>query len=304
VKTTLNNKQININNMKNEVTKKDVYQIVTERIIEQLNQGVIPWHKSWRTDSTALSNFVSKKAYKGMNSILLNCGQFKAPYFLTYKQAKELGGNVKAGEKGLPIIFWSFVESKTETDFNGKPKQIGFLRYYTVFNIEQTEGIKWSMPELPENKFNPIEQAETVASNMPEAPKVLFGGNRAFYSPALDFVQMPLKQSFETNEAYYSVLFHELAHSTGHSKRLDRGVEKNAGFGSESYSKEELIAEMTSAFVCSSIGLESRIPDNASYISSWIKALKGDSKLVVLASGKAQKAADWILGNLETESVE
>src|SRR5438552_1010716 len=211
----------------------NTYQIITEKIIEQLEKGAVPWRKPWRT--ILPQNLVSKKEYRGINSILLNCFPFEHPYFLTFKQAKTLGGNVRRGEKGLPIVFWQFLEDE-ETE-----EKFPLLRYYTVFNVAQCDGI--AVPKLPNHNDEPIEECERIVSGMPNPPDIEFGGNQAFYVPSRDLITIPARQRFDNAEEFYSTLLHEMAHSTGHISRLNRkGIhESGVGFGTEVYSQEELV---------------------------------------------------------------
>lgn len=285
--------------------KTDVYDIVTERIIAALEKGVCPWQKPWRTTGSDIlpSNFVSRKPYQGVNTFLLLCTEFACPYWVTFKQAKDLGGSVKAGSKGFIVVYWNFLPKKDANGApvigsDGKQAKVAFLRYYTVFNLEQCEGIKWEAPKVPEGlKFEPLEQCEKIVAGMPNAPTLTHGGNRAYYAPSLDKVNMPPKEAFANIPAYYSTLFHELTHSTGHQSRLARkDVMSVEGFGTESYSKEELVAEMGAAFLCGHAGIVNATIDNTTaYLGAWIKRLKEDSKLIVSAASQAQKASNYIL---------
>jgi antirestriction protein ArdC len=298
-------KQINKKNMQNE-ERKDVYSIITERIVSQLEAGTVPWRKPWKAQNGGNpANFGSRKTYRGINWFLLSFAPYSCPFWLTYKQAAELNGTVRKGEKGTPVVFWNWVDSKTEKDANGKPKRVPFLKYYTVFNVEQCEGITWTAEKIEGTEFNPVTEAEKIVSNMPRAPKLGHGGDRAYYRPSTDSVQMPLAETFDTAGNYYSTLFHELTHATGHESRLNRkGVAEVAGFGSETYAKEELVAEMGAAFLCAFSGIENTIPASASYIQAWLGKLKEDAKLVVYAAAQAQKAADFILGKMEETHAE
>ena len=276
-------------------SKNQVYQIVTDKIINMLESGNIPWDKPWVSGTP--TNLISKKAYRGINPFLLNMESvdkgYTSQYWLTFNQAKKLKGTVKKGEAGTLIIFWKFIESE---DKNGKIKSFPILRYYKVFNVEQCEGINYPKGEVLE--FNPIDSAQKIVDNMPNLPNIESSGNCAFYHPKLDYVNMPNKTSFKSVELYYSVLFHELGHSTGHYSRLNRFGEDTytVKFGSEDYSKEELIAELTSAMLCGTIGIDKQTLNNsAGYIQSWLKVLKGDSNFVISASSLAQKACDYML---------
>lgn len=277
-------------------TKLNIYDVVTNKIIENLENGVIPWNKPW--SGGCPKNFISGKDYRGMNAILLTLNDYKNNNWLTFKQAKLKGGSIKKGEKGTQVIFWNFTKVEKK-DSNGdiEEKSIPFIKYYTVFNIEQTKDIDFETIEESFN-FDNIEKCEDVVKNMQNKPEIEHIGNSASYSPSLDRIKMPEQKKFKTNTGYYSTIFHELTHSTGHTTRLDRdGVEGVTHFGSATYSKEELIAEMGSSFLCGHTGIEKETIDNASaYIKGWLSKLKNDNKILIQAAGKAQKAVDYILG--------
>jgi antirestriction protein ArdC len=278
----------------------NVFEIVTEKIISQLESGTAPWRKPWTVGMPA--NLVSKKPYHGINPFLLASQGYGSPYWVTFNQAKQLGGNVRKGEKSSLVTFWNVGEEREREDSQGNMRKSRpvMLRYYSVFNVEQCEGIK--SPE-PIRSFAPIEECERLVAGMPMAPTI-DQESRACYRPSTDTVGMPSKTAFSSIEGYYSTLFHELTHSTGHSKRVGRpGIETLNEFGSESYSKEELIAEMGAAMLCGMVGISPATIDNsASYLRSWIDALKGDSKLIVQAASAAQKACDFILAGRGEES--
>ncbi len=226
---------------------------------------------------------------------LLALQGYGSQYWLTFNQAKQLGGNVRKGEHGTKIIFWKCNTRETESaDGEIEERRSAFLRYYTVFNLEQTEGLK-ALLRLP-SAF-PIESAEEIVKGTPNPP-AFEQDSRAAYIPSRDTVTMPSRAAFDSQAEYYSTLFHELTHSTGHSKRLGReGIEKIQPFGSEDYSKEELVAEMGSAMLCGAAGIEqATISNSAAYLRSWINRLKADSRLVVSAARAAQEAADYIRG--------
>lgn len=277
-----------------------VYEIITNTVIEKLEQGNIPWHKPW-SGGAFPKNLISKKEYRGINVFLLAAQGYASPYWLSFKQVKQVGGKVRKGEKSTIVVFWKPVEV-TETDKETgekKKKTIPFLRYYRVFNTEQCEGIDpKKVPTIEVNSdFQPIEACEKTVAEMQDKPNIRHEENRAYYSPLQDFVNMPKKEYFKKEEFYYSVLFHELGHSTGHESRLARKANDGWGFfGSESYSKEELVAEMTAAFLCGIHQIEMETIDNsAAYIKSWLSKLQDDPKMVVLAAAQAQKASDYIL---------
>jgi antirestriction protein ArdC len=280
-------------------SRSSVYDIVTERILTELEKGEVPWRKPWRTLPPA--NLVSKKHYRGINFFLLSLAGYGSQYWLTYRQAQALGGNVRKGEHGTKIVFWKFDKYETETaDGETEEHKSAFLRYYTVFNLEQTEGLK-ALLALPPAR--PIESAEAIVSGMPNPP-AFEQGFRAAYIPSTDTVTMPSRTAFDSQAEYYSTLFHELTHSTGHAKRLAReGFDRPQMFASESYSREELIAEMGSAMLCGVAGIEqATVANSAAYLKSWIARLKSDSKLIVSAASAAQKAADYIRGESPKDS--
>jgi antirestriction protein ArdC len=279
-----------------------VYQIVTEKIIAQLEQGVAPWQKPWQTDVPM--NLISQKEYRGLNVFLLASQGYSSRYWLTYAQASKLGGNVKRGEHGSTVVFWKFdkYDSK-DADGETTEKTSAILRYYTVFNLEQTEGIADKLGLTSNAARVPnIEACDQIVSQMPNPP-AREQSDRAWYRPSTDCVGMPAKDAFNSPEAYYATLFHELTHSTGHRSRVGRdGIENLNEFGSESYSKEELVAELGASMLCGVTGISPAVIQNsAAYLQCWIERLKGDSKLIVSAASSAQKAADYIRA-IRTES--
>jgi len=277
-----------------------VEEIITQRIIEKLESGTIPWHKPWAGGGIP-KNLISKKEYRGINPFILGFAGYAYPYFLTFNQAKECGGHIKKGSKGLPVVFFRYIE-REDPDNPDKIKKYPVMRYYTVFNIEQTDGIDYSetIADIPVlDNFQTLDKAESIIQNMPNKPKCQEIENRAYYSPTRDLVNMPKREMFESEPAYYSTYFHELTHSTGHESRLNRKTLKDlAAFGDHDYTKEELCAEMGAAMLCGNVGIENRTIDNsAAYIAGWLKALKSDRRFVIQAAGYAQKAVDFILSH-------
>jgi antirestriction protein ArdC len=280
----------------------NLYEIVTLKIIEAMKNGVVPWRKPW-SDSTLLPfNLKSNRPYRGVNVLLLGLTSFNDHRWLTMKQANELGGKVKQGEKSTMVVFWRFPEKKEEPEDAEKEKQrlVPILRYFNVFNVEQIEGL--SVPPVLDRGLvsdeDRIKRAEVLATSMSNPPFVEERGSEAWYHPERDVVRIPKIGWYETIDSYYATLFHELAHATGHPKRLNRaGVTDKVHFGSEGYSKEELVAELTSAFCCATVALDnSLIDDSASYIHGWLSVLKADPKVLVYAAAQAQKATDYIKG--------
>jgi antirestriction protein ArdC len=301
------------------MTLKDSYQVITDSIIEGLQEGIktgnTPWSKPWTgsVDSQP-HNAGTRRKYRGINTIILWSKAVAKGYesqgWLTFNQARKLGGRVTAGEKATSVALWKFpkVEVKDE-DGNVQIKTIPLLKLYSVFNLDQTTGVK--LPKRrdaqTEEEFDPIAAADAIVEGYKTKPPIAHnGGDRAFYRPREDTLHLPKKTDFHSVDEYYSTLFHELGHSTGHSSRLDRfdHETKLAAFGSELYSKEELVAEFTSAFLCAESGIDSTRDNSVAYIQSWIKALQNDVKLAPQAAGKAQRAADYILGVTPTKQTE
>ena len=281
----------------------NVYEIITQQILDKLDQGTVPWHRPWIGGQP--KNLVSGKEYTGINPFLLGCTGYSSPYWVTYKQAQKKGGNVKKGEKSSMVVFWKRLAPKLKTDpETGEVKETAgwVLRYYRVFNVDQCDGI-----ETPDDghklDFEPIKQCETVTNNMPNSPQVEHKEPRAYYRPDQDTVNMPAKERFLSTEEYYSTLFHELTHSTGHKSRLNRHeTEKcNHLFDTKNYSKEELVAEMGAAFLCGHCAIENKTIDNsAAYIKNWARKFKDKPKMVIYAAAAAQKAVDYIMGKKAT----
>lgn len=276
--------------------KKDVYEMVTDRIIEQLEQGVIPWQKPWGGVIDGAYNRISKKPYSLLNQMLL---QHSGEY-ATFKQWSELGGHIRKGEKSEIVVFWKLQPYEDENADGEKIiKQIPLLRYYNVFHVSQVDGIE--PKELDLNEFEPIEEAEKIKTEYMtrENLKILEKlTDKAFYSPTFDYIQIPCKEQYQNVEEFYSTLFHEMVHSTGYKTRLDREDVKDCMyFGSENYSKEELTAELGSAFLVNLLGIETKnsFRNSSAYIQGWLGRLRGDKKFIVSASSKAEKAVKYIL---------
>jgi len=268
----------------------NVYQIITDRIIKQLEAGVAPWRKPWNAKTSFPRNLVSGRPYRGINVFLLLSGQYQSPFWMTFKQAAERGGNVRRGEHATPVIFWK--RGEVEDTETGEKFPTFLLRYYSVFNVAQVEGIT----DAPTNETETTTPAETIIDQMPTRPPIKHGFRQAFYDPQADTVNLPNAEMFNSKEHYFSTAFHELIHATGHQSRLNRH-EAGTQFGSESYSKEELIAEMGAAFLCGHAGIaETTLDNSAAYLGGWIQRLKSEPRLIISAAAAAQKAADYILG--------
>ena len=282
------------------MNKNNVYQIVTDRIVAQMEQGIIPWSKPWHGIASGAISRSTGKPYSLLNQFLLP----RPGEYATFKQIQEAGGKVRKGEKSSVVVFWKQTKVKT-VDENGEETESLFpmLRYYNVFNLDQCEGInpKYWNPDQPE-VIDPIAEAESVIDGYIARSGVKFMpqlSDRAYYSPARDCVVVPILDQYDNAAEYYSTTFHELTHSTGHKSRLDRFTTgRAAAFGGTEYSKEELTAELGSAFLMNHCGIntDGTERNSAAYLQSWLKALKNDPKMIVGAASRAEKATALILG--------
>lgn len=281
-------------------TREDIYATVTNRIIEQLEAGVRPWSRSWKSGVGpnafgVLPTRVTGEHYQGINILLLwgtmEQRGYRNPIFMTFKQAQELGGFVRKGEKGSTVVYASAITREVEGD-NGQTEEerIPFMKQYAVFNCEQIEGLPERFYQVTTEAREPTEVQAFFAR---AGVAIRHGGDKAFYTPAADFVQMPAPEAFESLDAYHATLAHEAVHSTGHPSRLDRKFGKR--FGDHAYAAEELVAELGAAFLCGSLGISSEPrEDHASYLASWLKVLKQDKRAVFTAARMAQQAADFV----------
>ncbi len=270
--------------------KINVYEIVTNTIMEQLEQGVIPWRKPWSNSSVPV-NWLTQKPYRGINTMLLEPGEYA-----TFKQIKDARGKIKKGAKSQIVVFWKWIE--VENKETKEQEKIPFLKYYRVFEINtQVEGLQ-SKRQNESFEHNQVEEAEKVYKNYINSPTYSFKSGDAYYMPSMDHINVPPMKDYKNVDEYYCTLFHEMVHSTGHKDRLNRqGITAKASFGDEIYSKEELVAEMGASMLCAVSGIDaSTIQNSASYIQGWLRALKDDSRLIIQASSQGQKAADYILG--------
>ena len=274
----------------------DIYAEVTARIIDQMENGVIPWEKPWVASGKAISH-ATGKAYSLLNQMLLG----RPGEYITFKQCQEAGGRVRKGEKSHMVVFWKWIEQEDEE--TGEKKEVPFLRYYNVFHIDQCEGIsaKHTTETVLPDGADTLATAQDIIYDYlsREGVKMTHSeGDRAFYRPATDEVVLPIRKQFVSTAEYYSTVFHELTHSTGHPSRLNR-LTKPSFFGTEDYSKEELVAEIGASALVNYVGLETdhSIRNNAAYIQNWLQVLKDDKRFIVSASGKAEKAVNLILGS-------
>ena len=282
---------------------KSVYEMVTERIIKQLESGVIPWEKPWTGVRSGAFNRVSKKSYSLLNQMLL---KYDGEY-ATFKQWVELGGHIRKGEKSEIIVFWKVLPvEETQEDGTKTVKQIPLLKYINVFHISQIEGVEPLKKEELKD-IEPIEKAENILIDYWTREQIKvehIRGNDAYYSPSRDIIRLPLFEQFKDANEYYSTAFHESVHSTMKESRCNRAEERKnklVAFGSEEYSKEELVAELGSASLMNIIGIETKksFRNSSAYIQNWLSVLKNDAKFIVSASSKAEKAVNYIMNITE-----
>jgi antirestriction protein ArdC len=282
--------------------KFDLYQVVTDQIIEAMERGVCPWKQPWKAIGGVPRNIRGRR-YRGINALLLAMqsalSNWTHPVFLTFNQAKELGGTVRKGERSSLVVFWkTTVPEEYATNPQACPasERKWLLRYYRVFNVAQVDGLPpQALPVIVDNGHSPIEACEAIVANMPQRPPIRESGQGAFYRPATDEVFMPPLRVFDSAEMFHSTLYHELIHSTGAGSRLARPDAFAGRFGSEPYAKEELVAELGAAFLCARAGIApATLEDSAAYLANWLKRLREDKRLIVTAAAAAQRAADFI----------
>lgn len=297
---------------KTESVKADTATKIAESIIALLKKGVSPWHMPWDCGGGQLPLSAEGRAYRGINVMVLAmeglANGYKSPYWLTFRKAMEVGGNVRKGERGTLVMYWHRNEYEVKDkagnpilDENGDPvvKRGMLIRGYHVFNADQCDGLPEKFHPAPPKKKRVVDmkEAEAVWEGYEDRP-TLTRGNRCAYSPKADKIIMPPKEAFDSMPEYYASLFHEACHSTGHETRLNRDM-KNY-YGGEEYGKEELIAEIGAQFLCQQVGITRTLKNAAAYCKSWARAIKSmpnHERAIVCAAAQAQKAADWILGN-------
>lgn len=295
----------------------NLYEEVTNKIISMIEKGVAPWRRTWSTYGLA-RNYGTKHIYTGINLLLMNNTMHPIPYFMTFKQVKEYDGQIRKGAKAEKVIYFDvYYKDRNDTSLdkeealrrrkNGEEIQIlKFIKYYHIFNIEDIEGIDFQIAKIELRPNEKLALCERIIEDMPNRPELKqINANKACYAPTHDFVNMPAIEQFESAEFYYATFFHELIHSTGHASRLAREEVMNPiTFGSKSYSKEELVAEMGASFLCSSVQIDydNVVENNAAYLTGWLKVLKEDSKFIFKVAADAQKAADYILNRIKTNT--
>ena len=273
----------------------DIYSAVTDRIIQQMEQGILPWAKPWSGITGGAYSGTTGKPYSLLNQMLLS----KPGAYYTFSQIQKLGGSIRKGEKSQMVVFWKQIPVKDQDSQTGEIKEnlIPMLRYYNVFHIDQCDGL--ACTDIPEEQLHNDEDADSIIKAYLDRSGVTLiqrVSDEAYYSPSRDCVVLPLPEQFKSMEERYSTAFHELAHSTGHQSRLDR-LRATAHFGNESYSKEELVAEITATALMNYTGLETKgtFRNSAAYIQSWLTALRNGKRMIVSASGAASKAFEYII---------
>lgn len=299
--------------MGNTFNRDTIYREITDKIIAELEQGIVPWVRPWASQNglapLALpQNALTKRSYSGINILLLWSALdergFVTPHWLTFKQALAMGGKVRKGEQGTHVYFADkFVPEKERQkarDNGSEPAGVHFLKRYTVFNIEQCdglpEGLRVPRAHMPECECIPFAEALIAATGA----DFRVGGDQAFYVPSEDFIRIPHQSAFTVQINYYRTAFHELGHWTGHQTRLARNL--TTKFGTVDYAREELVAEMATAFVCASLGILPTVR-HADYIGNWLQVLKEDARAIVKAASLASKASDFIL-QFQSQTVE
>ena len=286
--------------------KTDIAQVITDSIVKQLEQGVAPWVKPWASKPSegAPHNPSSGTQYRGINfiwlSLLQSSGDFgTSSQWMTYKQAQDMGAQVssRAKGKGVQVVFYKPLEiTGALNPSTGKhdSKVIPMLKTYTVFNTDFIDGLPVDEVETTETKseFQTLEECEQFIAGSHAVIK--HGGDRAYYSPSSDFIQLPNREDFKTPADYYATALHELSHWTGHTSRIDRDFSKSKRFGDSAYAFEELVAEMGAAMLCAHCKVDGQL-QHASYIASWLKVLKQDSRAILKASAEAQKILDYLV---------
>ena len=280
----------------------DIYSQVNDRILSALEQGIIPWKRPWT--GRIPTNYDTGREYRGVNILALEIAEmvrgYSSPYWLTFRQAQKHGGHIRKGEKATYIVFSEKkIKEVTKEDGTKEKRVFHFVRSFPIFNWEQTEGVskKEAVPALDPDR-DLIEVCNSVLSRMPNPPPYRESGSSAYYVPKEDLVNLTPIETFKSTEGYLTTKFHEYAHSTGHESRLKRpGIVAVAAFGGEDYSFEELVAELTSAYLCAKNGINNTLENSTGYIQNWLKVLRDDKTMLMKASGKAMAAVEYILAN-------
>jgi antirestriction protein ArdC len=270
------------------------YEVITNRILALLEQGAVPWRQPWDSVTGMPRNLFSQRSYRGINVWLLTAMEYASPFWATFHQVKAARGSVRKGARGVPVVFWKVYDH--EDSETGEAEKRFVLRQYTVFNAAQLDGV--AIPEMTilAHRFTPIERCAQLLDAMPQRPAILHGHQRACYTPATDTQHLPSPACFQSPEAYYATVWHELVHSTGHRSRLNRATLTDLClFGDPTYAKEELVAEMGASYLCGVCGIaNATLANSAAYLQSWMQVLRHDPTMLVHAAAQAQRAADYI----------
>lgn len=272
------------------------YQIMTDRITRLIEtENLCAWTKPWSAEAGMPRNLFSQRHYRGINIWMLGAQGYESPFWATARQVGEAGGSVKPGEQATYVVYWSRYMRKDKVTGDESPGMV--LKFFRVFNSAQLQGVAVPSLERPHFDHSPIEVCEKVVGNYPNPPAITYGATAAYYRPMKDVITMPDRDRFHTPAGFYATLFHEMTHSTGHKDRLDRKTLVDAvAYGKVNYAKEELVAEMGAAYLCGYCGIDNETVDNsAAYLKGWLRPLRQDPKMLVLAAAQAQKAVDHIL---------
>ncbi len=279
-----------------------IYRLITDHLLALLEAGTVPWQCPWDTSVGAPRNLVSHQPYRGINVFLLGSQRFASPWWLSFpRQVNALGGRLRAGEKVTSVVFWQPPQRPQPQAEGEEPPRHRppLLRYYQVVNVLQCTGLTAPEPSAPAPQApTPLAACARLVAAMPQRPALRHGYTQAFYRPGEDTVYLPDPERFESPEAYFATVYHELCHSTGHPSRLNRATLKDmVHVGDAQYSREELIAELGAALLCGVTGIaQATLPASASYLQGWLHALRTDRRMLVLAAAQAQKAADFVQG--------
>lgn len=278
------------------------YARITEHLMARLEAGVVPWHQPWQGGPSGRPcNGLTKRPYRGINVFMLGSAGYASPFWLTFKQVQALGGRIRLGEHLTPVVYWHWEEQTVVEEETRETRVVrrAFLKWYRVVNVTQCTGLQQSFVVEDASPVPPLEACEQVIAAMPSPPSIRHTTeDQAYYDPALDRITLPPRAWFHVPEMYYSTVFHELAHSTGHPERLARAtLNERCIAWVTNYSHEELVAEMTAAFLCGVCGIAHiTLEANAAYLASWLRVLRADARLLVYAAAQAQKAADFVQG--------
>ena len=289
----------------NQIATRDIYSIVTNLITQQLEQGTVPWKRPWHNPGVP-RNLVTQRPYRGINHLLLKTANYFENEFVTFRQVQDLGGTIKKGEKGVLIVYWLWHEDLPPArKLDVRAKSVPTLRYYFVWNVSQCNGLAHQHTPLLFKAGEPFEMCERILSEMPDPPKIVHNEPEAYYQIWGDFINLPKKELFASQDGYWLTLLHEVIHYTGAAHRLNRKeLVEQTNFASDTYSIEELTAELGACYLAAHVGLSPQsFTNNAAYIKHWLAKLKEDNRLIVYAAARAQRAVNYILNIKDDENM-